>query len=96
MGYKVTAPYITARVGDSLGSEVTKGFYEGGVLPDDTNTEDLERLERKGMIAKAGTPEADAALPHGRPVQFDSAGMPKAPALADPKKVAAKPGPAKA
>jgi hypothetical protein len=87
MGYKVTAPYITARVGDGLGSEVTKGFYEGGVLPDDANAEDLERLERKGMIAKEGSAEADAAVPHGKPVQFDAGGMPveHAPAPAKPK-----------
>ena len=90
MGYKVTAPYVTVRVKDDLGSEVTKGFYEGGVLPDDANTDDLERLERKGMIAKEGTAEADAAVPHGKPVQFDAAGMP---AEQTPAAVKPKPGP---
>jgi len=78
MGYKVTAPYVTLRVKDDIGSDVTKGFYAGGVLPDDANAEDVERLERKGMIAKEGTAEADAAVPVGQPVQFDNAGMPTA------------------
>lgn len=78
MSYVVTAPYITVRVKDDVGSEVVKGFYEGGVLPDDVNTDDLERHVRKGMVAEKGSPEADAASPVGKPVQFDSAGMPRA------------------
>lgn len=76
MSWKVTAPYVTARVKDDIGSDVTKGFYEGGVLPDNTHPDDIERLDRKGMIAKEGSAEADAAIPVGKPVQFDAAGMP--------------------
>lgn len=74
--YIVTAPYVTLRVKDQTGAEVLLGFYEAAPVPDSVDKDDLERHLRKGMIAKAGTEEADAASPVGRPVQFDAAGMP--------------------
>lgn len=76
-GYIVTAPYVTLRVKDQTGKEVLLGFYEAAPVPDSVAKDDLERHIRKGMIAEAGTDEADAASPVGRPVQFDAAGMPE-------------------
>lgn len=95
MGYKVTAPYVTVRVKDDLGSDVVREFYTGGVLPEDTHEDDIEKLARKGMIAEQGTPEADAATPVGRPVQFDEGGMPMSSAqvAAAEEKRAARPTP---
>jgi len=93
MSHVVTAPYVTARVKDDFGSDVVREFYAGGVLPKQTHSDDIDRLTRKGMIAEQGSAEADAASPVGKPVQFDSAGMPKADAPADSRKPAPKPGP---
>lgn len=76
MGHVVTAAYATLRVKNDLGQEVLTGFYEGAVLPDDVNQDDLDRHVRKGMVAKEGSPEADAASPVGRPVEFDEGGIP--------------------
>lgn len=67
MSYKVTAAYATLRVKNEMDQDVLLGFYEGAVLPDSVNQEDLERHVRKGMVAKEGTPEAEAAVPAGVP-----------------------------
>lgn len=88
-GYVVTAPYITVRVKDDLGSDVIQGFYKGGVLPEGVHQDDLDRHVRKGMVAEPGTPEADAATPFGESVRFDAGGVPMSPAdvaAADAKK----------
>ena len=79
MSYKVTAAYVTLRVPNELGQEVLLGFYEGAVVPEHVNQDDLDRHLRKSMVAEEGTPEADAASPVGRPVNFDDAGMPVSP-----------------
>jgi hypothetical protein len=79
MGYVVTAPYITVRAKDDLGSDVLVGFYQGGVLPEGVNEDDLDKHVRKGMVAEQGTPEADAATPFGDRVQFDDNSNPMTP-----------------
>jgi hypothetical protein len=84
MSHKVTAAYVTVRVPNELGQEVLTGFYEGAVLPDDVNRDDLDRHVRKGMVAEEGTPEAEAASPVGKPVEFDGAGGPLPPATPPP------------
>jgi hypothetical protein len=76
MGYKVTAAYVTLRVKNDLDQEVLLGYYEGAVLPEGVNEDDLQRHIRKGMVAEEGTEEAEAATPFGKPVTFDAAGMP--------------------
>lgn len=76
MGYVVTAAYVTLRAKNTVGQDVVQGFYEGAVLPDGVNDDDLQRHLRKGMVAEEGTPEADAATPFGKPVEFDDLGMP--------------------
>lgn len=78
--YRVTAPYATLRVPNEVGQEILVGFYEGAVLPQGINRDDLDRHIRKGMVAEEGTPEAEVAVPVGMPVQFDAAGMPTEPA----------------
>ncbi len=95
--YVVTAPYVTLRVPNELGQPVHTGFYEGAPVPEGTDQDDVDRHLRKGMIAKQGTPEADAASVVGKPVEFDKAGMPVKPdPAADAEKRAARPAPAKA
>jgi hypothetical protein len=74
--YVVTSPFVNLRAKDAAGTYVLRGFYAGGVLPDDAHPDDVEKHVRKGMIAEEGTPEADAASPVGKPVQFDEGGMP--------------------
>jgi len=77
--YVVTAAYITVRVKDDIGSEVVKGYYRGGVLPDSVNDDDLQRHLRKAMVAQQGSSEAEGVSPVGERVEFDSMGGPKAP-----------------
>lgn len=92
----VTAAYVTLRVKNDLEQEVLRGFYEGAIVPDSVNEEDLDRHVRKGMVAQVGTPEADGASVVGKPVQFDSAGMPVESKPAEAKKAtAAKAAPSK-
>lgn len=74
MSYKVTGAYVTVKVRDERGQLMTLGFYAGGVLPDSADQADVERLLRKGLLAEEGTPQADAAVPHGVPVTFDELG----------------------
>lgn len=80
--YTVVKPYVTVRVTGDDGVKVLREFYEGGQIPKGADESDLERLLRKGMIAKEGSAGADAAVPHGVPVTFDDAGhaVPTSPA----------------
>lgn len=82
--YKVTGAYVTVKVRDDRGQLMTLGFYQGGLLPEGADRADVERLLRKGLLAEEGTPEADAAVPHGVPVEFDELGhaQPQKPAPA--------------
>lgn len=71
MSHSVKAAYVTLRVKDASGSDVTQGFYEGAVLPEDANADDLARLVRKGMVEDDGkaAKQADtkpAAVPASR------------------------------
>jgi hypothetical protein len=68
MGYVVTRPYVTLKVRDATtGAEVVREFYEGGVLPEGANSDDVDRLLRKDMIAEEGSDEANLAAPAGTP-----------------------------
>lgn len=78
-GYVVTAPLVNVRVKDDAGSYVIKGFYAGARLPSDVHEDDLDKQVRKGMVAKKGTEEADAATPFGTRVTFDDNGNPLTP-----------------
>lgn len=66
-GKVVAAPYVTLKVKDQQGQDVTLGFYEGAILPDSANAGDLERLVRKGMVVDTDSPEAQFAAPAGTP-----------------------------
>jgi hypothetical protein len=63
----VAAPYVTLKVKGQQGQDVTLGFYEGAILPDGADSDDLERLIRKGMVVEADSPEAEFAVPAGTP-----------------------------
>lgn len=74
-GMVVTAPFITARVVQPAGTKVLLGFYQGARLPKETDEDDLERLERKGMIADEDSDEAAEAAPGTKTVEFGEDGM---------------------
>jgi hypothetical protein len=63
MNYKVTAPLVVARRGDGTYVHV----YEGGLLPDDVDAEQLEQLRASNMVADAGSSEADEPTTRRRP-----------------------------
>ncbi|MFC6017794.1 hypothetical protein ACFP2T_16455 [Plantactinospora solaniradicis] len=79
MGYKVTSAYATLRVPNDLGQETLVGFYEGAVLPENVNRDDLKRHLRKSMVEKvkdepAPKPEKQpeqGAVPNGRSSRED-------------------------
>lgn len=58
MGYRVTAPYVTATLSDESGTESVRGFYAGGVLPSNVKASSAEILLAKGMVEKVATPQA--------------------------------------
>lgn len=64
MSYTVVAPYVTVKVRDVTGKWNLHGFYAGAPLPADCDQDDLDRLTRKGMLAKAEpAPEPEPAKP---------------------------------
>lgn len=58
--YRVTAPYVTARISAAAGGETVLGFYEGGVLPDTAVQESIDALLAKGMIEELDGSEVKA------------------------------------
>jgi hypothetical protein len=55
--YRVTAPYVTARITAATGGETVLGFYESGVLPDTAMQESIDSLLAKGMIEELDSAE---------------------------------------
>lgn len=72
MSHSVKAAYVTLRVKDASGSDVTQGFYEGAVLPEDANADDLARLVRKGMVEGDRKADKPAAAPAAAPASRKS------------------------
>jgi hypothetical protein len=58
--YRVTAPYVTLKSKSDQGGEVVLGYYEGALVPETVNLEDLARHIRKGMVEKLEGDEAKA------------------------------------
>lgn len=48
--YRVVAPYVTLKVKDPAGSPVIKGFYEGAIVPDSADEENLQSLLTGEMV----------------------------------------------
>lgn len=48
--YRVCTPYVTVKVKDPAGQPVIKGFYEGAVLPDSADEENLRILLEGEMV----------------------------------------------
>lgn len=58
--YRVTAPYITLKSRSDTGGQVVLGYFEGALVPETVDLEDLARHIRKGMVEKLEGPEASA------------------------------------
>lgn len=58
--YRVTAPYVVLKSKALDGSGVALGYFEGAVVPESVDAEDLARHIRKQMVEKVGDAEAKA------------------------------------
>jgi len=78
---QVTAAYVTLRVPNELGQEVTRGFYADAFLPAGANAEDVARLLRKGLAVEADVPEpvAEPAVADEKPEAVKKAAPAKKP-----------------
>ena len=75
--YVVTAPYVTLKVKDQAGGTVVGELYQGAPVPDSADPENVQRLVAKGMLAEAGTSEADLlGVPAGTPVPGEPPNVP--------------------
>lgn len=76
--YVVTAPYVTFKAKDpATGAIVVREMYQGGVLPDEAEPENVARLVEKGMIAEQGSREADLlGVPAGTPIPGEPPNVP--------------------
>lgn len=50
--YRVTAPYVTLKSRSDSGALVVLGYFEGAIVPDSVDLEDLARHIRKGMVTR--------------------------------------------
>lgn len=48
--YRVCAPYVTLKSKPETGGEVVLGYFEGALLPETVDAQDLARHIRKGMV----------------------------------------------
>jgi len=75
--YRIVGAYVTLRVKNELEQEVLLGFHQGATVPDGVNQDDLDRHLRKGLIAEAGSREADLlGVPAGTPVPGEPPNVP--------------------
>jgi hypothetical protein len=51
--YKVIAPYVTTKVKDVSGQEVTLGYYRDGLIHNPTDPKHVEALVELGMVESA-------------------------------------------
>jgi hypothetical protein len=58
--YRVTAPYVTLKSRSDRGALVVLGYFEGALVPETVDLDDLARHIRKGMVEKLEGPEAKA------------------------------------
>jgi hypothetical protein len=78
MAKVVIAPYITVKCRDDVaGGMIIREFYQGGVLPDGADPDNVKRLEESGMVADQDTPEADVmGVPAGTPIPGEPPNVP--------------------
>lgn len=55
MGYRVTAPYVVVKYIGTTGSAEVRGFYEGAILPDTMDDENLKHHVDSGLVKKVET-----------------------------------------
>ena len=58
--YRVCAPYVTLKSKSDGGGQVVLGYYEGALVPETVDLDDLARHIRKGMVEKLEGAEAKA------------------------------------
>ena len=62
--YVVTAPLVIANLSDDNGNQVGAHYcYEGAVLPENTNEEQLKQLLESDMVREATKDEVPAVKP---------------------------------
>lgn len=59
MAYRVTAPYVTAKVRSDIDGVKVAEFYSGAVLPEATEQDSVKHLLAKGMIERVPTSKAE-------------------------------------
>lgn len=58
--YRVIAPYVTLKSKSETGGDVVLGYYEGALVPETVDLDDLARHIRKGYVEKLEGAEAKA------------------------------------
>lgn len=58
MAYRVTAEYVTLKVKDAAGAFVIVGFYKGGVVSQEVETESLQHHLDSGMVEEVDLDES--------------------------------------
>lgn len=76
MKYQVTAPLVIVRADGASGpgSGPSSYIYEGGVLPEYVQGEQLKQLLDQGMVARLDSPAAAAAAASDAPAKSASRG----------------------
>lgn len=59
--YRVCWPYATVVLLDETGGETVRGFYEGGILPANAQTESVQGLLEKGAVEEVDAEESQEA-----------------------------------
>jgi hypothetical protein len=55
--YRVTAPYVTLKSRSDTGAQVVLGYFQGALVPETVDLENLASHIRKGMVEKIEGPE---------------------------------------
>lgn len=78
MALTVVAPYITLKVRDAVTGGVTiREFYQGGVIPDEADPDNVARLVEQGMLAEQDSVEAQVmGVPAGTPIPGEPPNVP--------------------
>jgi hypothetical protein len=58
--YRVCAPYVTLKSRSDTGGLVVLGYFEGAIVPESVDLDDLARHIRKGMVEKVEGAELKA------------------------------------
>lgn len=70
--YRVRAPYVTLKVKDPVGNPVIKGFYEGAIVPDSADEDNVRSLLDGEMLEQVDDAAAEPEVePEPEPPAFE-------------------------